>query len=179
METLAKASHLASLRNAPAAATAFAELLQYMDRHPGIVLPEAYLVGHVGRFVTFLMTSQLPEALAELRAAVLRELPVERIEMLSSMLVDVVAARRLEREVLAALRDAPAARQLEPLVVALKMIVGEEYQAPLEVAEVAKDVVKRIEQLRARPSPGPAPSTESTPIPDQPAGTDSGTIPHS
>ncbi len=37
---------------------------------------------------------------------------------------------------------------LEPLIVALQMLTGEEYNAPQEVVEVAKDVVKRIEEKK-------------------------------
>jgi hypothetical protein len=35
---------------------------------------------------------------------------------------------------------------MEPLIVALQILVGEDYNAPQEVVEVAKDVLKRIEE---------------------------------
>jgi hypothetical protein len=50
---------------------------------------------------------------------------------------------------LAVLRESPAAARFEPLVVGLQMLVGESFRAPQEVVEVAKDVVKRIEERRA------------------------------
>ena len=37
---------------------------------------------------------------------------------------------------------------MEPLIVGLQMLTGEEYNAPQEVVEVAKDVVKRIEEKK-------------------------------
>jgi hypothetical protein len=39
---------------------------------------------------------------------------------------------------------------MEPLIVALRMLTGEDYNAPLEVVEVAKDVLKRIEEKKKK-----------------------------
>ncbi|NIM12356.1 MAG: AAA family ATPase [Candidatus Aminicenantes bacterium] len=50
------------------------------------------------------------------------------------------------KEGLKILKNSACAPYLEPLVVALQMLTGEEYNAPLEVVEVAKDVIKRIEE---------------------------------
>ncbi len=58
-------------------------------------------------------------------------------------------ARGYEEEVLQLLTQTPAKTKLEPLVVAIRMILEQEFNAPQEVVEVAKDVVKRIEEERA------------------------------
>jgi len=41
---------------------------------------------------------------------------------------------------------------MKPLIVALQMLAGEEYNAPQEVVEVAKDVLERIEEKKAKPA---------------------------
>ncbi|MGQ0720553.1 MAG: tetratricopeptide repeat protein [Candidatus Eiseniibacteriota bacterium] len=70
------------------------------------------------------------------------------------------AANGLHREVLGTLRNTAAARKLEPLLVALQMMAGEDYSAPQEVVEVARDVVQRIRapltpSASAARAPGP------------------------
>lgn len=59
------------------------------------------------------------------------------------------AAAGFAQEGLALLRGSACASFVEPLIVALQMMTGESYNAPLEVVEVAKDVVKRIEEKKA------------------------------
>ena len=56
-----------------------------------------------------------------------------------------LAASGYAREALGLLVDSPAEPHLEPLVVALRMYIGEEVRSAVEIQEVAKDVVKRIE----------------------------------
>jgi len=46
------------------------------------------------------------------------------------------------------LKNSACAPYMEPLIVALQMLVGEDYNAPLEVVEVAKDVLKKIEEKK-------------------------------
>ncbi len=46
------------------------------------------------------------------------------------------------------LRNSACAPYMEPLIVALQMLLGEDYNAPLEVVEVAKDVLKKIEEKK-------------------------------
>ena len=46
------------------------------------------------------------------------------------------------------LRDAPSADLLEPLVVGLRLYLGEDVKAAAEITEVAKDVVQRIDERR-------------------------------
>ncbi|MEJ2154383.1 MAG: hypothetical protein P8X96_03535, partial [Desulfobacteraceae bacterium] len=57
-------------------------------------------------------------------------------------------AQGYEEEVLQLLTQTPAETKLEPLVVAIKMMLGQEFNAPQEVVEVAKDVVQRIDEKR-------------------------------
>jgi len=59
-----------------------------------------------------------------------------------------LAAGGYGREALNILKDSPSAEILEPLVVGLRMYVGEDVKAAAEIMEVGKDVVKRIEERR-------------------------------
>ena len=45
--------------------------------------------------------------------------------------------------------DTSAAPHLEPLIVALRMVSCDAYSAPLEVVEVARDVLERIKAIRS------------------------------
>ncbi|MBZ4219919.1 MAG: ATP-binding protein [Chlorobium sp.] len=56
-----------------------------------------------------------------------------------------LAASGYAREALGILVDSPAEPHLEPLVVALRLYIGEEVKSAIEIQEVAKDVVKRID----------------------------------
>ncbi|MBA3030948.1 MAG: hypothetical protein FP816_19340 [Desulfobacteraceae bacterium] len=49
------------------------------------------------------------------------------------------------KEALEILLESEAKKHLEPLVVGLKMVLGEDVKTAPEIREVAKDVVKRIE----------------------------------
>jgi hypothetical protein len=53
------------------------------------------------------------------------------------------------KEGLNILKNSVSAPYVEPLIVALQMLSGEEYNAPQEVVEVAKDVLKQIEEKKA------------------------------
>jgi len=50
--------------------------------------------------------------------------------------------------ILSHLRESPSAALLEPLVVGLRLYLGEDVKAAAEIMEVAKDVVQRIEERR-------------------------------
>jgi len=63
-------------------------------------------------------------------------------------LVVELAASGYSQETLDILRDSTSAKILEPLVVGLQLFVGEDVKAAAEIMEVAKDVVKRIEERR-------------------------------
>jgi tetratricopeptide (TPR) repeat protein len=49
------------------------------------------------------------------------------------------------------LKNSACALYAEPLIVALQMLTGEEYNAPQEVVEVAKDILKQIEEKKSSP----------------------------
>ena len=66
-------------------------------------------------------------------------------------------------EALKIVSESPSAQLLEPLVVGLRLHLGEDVKAPAEVMEVASDVVRLIEQMRDDARPGeeaPAGRTE-------------------
>ena len=79
---------------------------------------------------------------------------VEKAEMVKGdidsaidLFVD-LAAGGYGGEALEILRDSASAEILEPLVVGLRMFVGEDVKAAAEIMEVGKDVVKRIKKRR-------------------------------
>jgi len=61
-----------------------------------------------------------------------------------------LAASGHTKEALAILANSPVEKHLEPLVVGLKLFIGEEVKTAVEILEVAKDVVKRIEDRQAK-----------------------------
>ncbi|MCB2188795.1 MAG: AAA family ATPase [Deltaproteobacteria bacterium] len=90
------------------------------------------------------------EALQELA------IPLKEVELIkhsvnpaTETLAAIAAAGQAEAA-LELLEESPSALVLEPVVVALKMYLGQEPSAPQEVREVAKDVVQRIEAWRER-----------------------------
>jgi len=66
-------------------------------------------------------------------------------------------------EALATLMGSHAKARLEPLVVALQILDGQSPNAPQEIAEIAKDIIARIEQRRQAASSTPAASKTSAP----------------
>jgi tetratricopeptide (TPR) repeat protein len=52
------------------------------------------------------------------------------------------------KEGLDILKKSPSAGFIEPLIIALQIMVGEEYNAPQEVVEVARDVLKKINNMK-------------------------------
>jgi hypothetical protein len=62
------------------------------------------------------------------------------------------AAAGFAKEGLAVLKNSACAPYMEPLIVGLQMLAGEVYNAPLEVVEVAKDVLKRIQEKKNKSS---------------------------
>ena len=60
-----------------------------------------------------------------------------------------LAAAGYANEALEILRDSPSAGILEPLVVGLRLFVGEDVRVAAEILEVGRDVVKRIEERQA------------------------------
>jgi tetratricopeptide (TPR) repeat protein len=60
-----------------------------------------------------------------------------------------IAAAGSPKEALLLLQDSPKAAELEPLVIALQLHLREDVTAPVEMREVAEEIVKRIEKRRA------------------------------
>ena len=59
-----------------------------------------------------------------------------------------LAACGQAKEAIRLLEDSPSADLLEPLIVGLRLYAGEDVKRAAEIIEVAKDVVKRIEERR-------------------------------
>ena len=57
-----------------------------------------------------------------------------------------LAASEHTKEALGILVNSPVQKHLEPLVVGLKLHMGEDVKTVTEILEIAKDVVKRIEE---------------------------------
>jgi len=99
-----------------------------------------------------LMGSGRREESLELFASLLDRDPPHDREFLR--LVTALATRSasvgLGKQALAAIESSPAAKALEPLVVALKRHAGLEVSAPHEIDEIAADIVEAIRAL----SPG-------------------------
>ena len=75
------------------------------------------------------------------------EMVKEALDASIEMLIE-LAADGYEKEVLEIVRDSASAEMLEPLVVGLRLYVGEDVKVAAEIMEVGKDVVKRIEEKR-------------------------------
>ena len=74
-----------------------------------------------------------------------------------------LAAAGSGREALEILRNSPSADILEPLVVGLRLFLGEDVKVAAEILEVGKDVYKRIQQRRDEIQA----QTEANNIPDK------------
>jgi hypothetical protein len=61
-----------------------------------------------------------------------------------------LASSGYANEALELLMNSPSAKHVEPLVVGLKLYIGEDVKTAVEILEVAKDVVKRIEDRKKR-----------------------------
>lgn len=97
----------------------------------------------------FGLASQWEEAFAQARLFADDDLALSKFpDDVIDFFVCAAAAGKAE-EALRAIKGTKAESAMEPLVVALKMAAGNPFRAPQEVVEVAKDVLKRIEE-RAR-----------------------------
>lgn len=95
------------------------------------------------------MDEQWLEALAAGRAALLMgPLPPEQHEVIITLFIDIIAAgeARAARD---ALEGIPSPDQMAPVIVALDLMLGEPTNPPREVEAVARDIIARVEQLRA------------------------------
>ncbi len=75
-----------------------------------------------------------------------KQCPKELISFFTS-----AAAEGFANKSLQILIDSQCAPYVEPLIVALKMINGDEYNAPQEVIEVAMDIIKEIDGKKSKP----------------------------
>ena len=75
------------------------------------------------------------------------EVPQKNVSFATELFVTIAAIGH-SREALEILRESAWAEILEPIVVALRLMAGEDVKAAAEIMEVAKDVVKRIEERR-------------------------------
>ncbi|MDX9980957.1 MAG: ATP-binding protein [Lentisphaeria bacterium] len=80
-----------------------------------------------------------------------REWVAAKVEDMVALFAELVAAG-LTAKALALLGESPSAEVLEPILVALKMELGTGIHVAPEIAEVAGDVRKRFEEVRARRS---------------------------
>jgi len=88
------------------------------------------------------------EALEILKGYLAKPQRVEQSVDITTESVVELAASGYGREVLDIVWESPSSKILEPLVVGLQLFVGEDVKAAAEIMEVARDVVKRIEERR-------------------------------
>ena len=88
------------------------------------------------------------EALETLKGYLAKPQRVEQSVNITTESVVELAASGYGREVLDIVRESPSSKILEPLVVGLQLFVGEDVKSAAEIMEVARDVVKRIEERR-------------------------------
>jgi hypothetical protein len=109
------------------------------------------------------LRDQWAEALIEASNALADEHVVEHMQPLITGFFFGAAVAGHVTESLAVLSASPAASKLEPLLTALQILNGQTPNAPHEVLEVAKDIVKRIETLRASQAPTITPTKKTLP----------------
>lgn len=94
------------------------------------------------------VSKQRRQALEEAQNALRDLVFVEKNQpLILNFFVD-AAATGLVSESLAILSESPAAGKLEPLITALQVLDGQTPNAPTEILEVAKDIVKQVDTLR-------------------------------
>lgn len=106
--------------------------------------------------VVLAMRDQWAEAFDAAKLALADELIAKHMQPDIAVFFFGAAATGHVAEAIAVLSASPAAAKLEPLLVALQILNGQTPNAPYEVLEVAKDIVKQIETIRgsARPAVG-------------------------
>ncbi|MBI5552756.1 MAG: hypothetical protein HY911_14705, partial [Desulfobacterales bacterium] len=107
--------------------------------HVGAIVEKSLVLLHLGRS---------EEASTLLKTVLNRpDLLEDHYNPIMGRLMD-FAAQGFESETLKMMTRTPTGAKMEPLIVALKMMLGQEMNAPQEVMEVAKDVVARIHKKR-------------------------------
>ena len=66
-----------------------------------------------------------------------------------ALFVDLTARGQAPRA-LQVLQDSPARQELEPLIIGIRIFLGEEVKVAAEILEIGRDVAQRIEQRRAQ-----------------------------
>lgn len=112
--------------------------------------PDAFPAWHGLIRVLFDKLRQPKKATEVLREYLEKTEMVEKTVNSTTELFVHVAAAGYGREALKILVESPSAEILEPLVVGLRMYVGEDVKVAAEIMEVGKDVVKRIEERRKK-----------------------------
>lgn len=107
----------------------------------------ACIIGALGKWPAAL--AEAPRFLADLAYA------REDMSEIINFFINAAAAGQA-REALTCLTASPAKLHFDPLIVALQMVLGEDYNAPQEVVEVARDVVARIDACKRAPVSPPA-----------------------
>jgi hypothetical protein len=98
--------------------------------------------------MALLVNGSWQEALDEARRAMADEDLVRKMSPLFTEIFSLVAASGHAAEAMDVLKSSPANRALEPLLVALQIMAGEDPNAPQEVIEVANDIVENVENIR-------------------------------
>ncbi|MBK9262324.1 MAG: hypothetical protein IPM54_21285 [Polyangiaceae bacterium] len=101
---------------------------------------------------------ELPKKHADLTSTTAEQVATQ--EEVRQLLVFAAATGQVA-EAIAVLSASPAAARFEPLLTALQLLNGQAPNAPHEVLEVAKDIVKRVEKLRASLAPATTPAKKS------------------
>lgn len=130
------------------------------DLTEAISLDSSFLSARFGRGFVVLAMGRSTDALADLAALASGE---DKKEARTKMVTDLSIALAEKGEVrttLETVRKSSMATQLEPLVVALAKLTGEDVSAPAEIEEIAADIMKQIQEgTEARSSRASTPAT--------------------
>jgi tetratricopeptide (TPR) repeat protein len=116
--------------------------------------PDAYvsnLAGSLNNLGKLLVEMRRSDEALPIFAELLDSAPVANTDVLIRRTVPLairLAARGFGARVLTTTEASPAAPSLEPLTVALHRYLGQETHAPLEIDEIAKDLLKEIEAIK-------------------------------
>lgn len=131
------------------AITVYDEVVGRFGKRKEVPLAELVTITLFNKGITVAALGRLGETVGCFTAALRRESFLgKHQERFVSFLV-MLAGEGMDAEILDAIEASPAAKRLEPLVVALRIHRGEEIHGPQEVMEVAGDIVKRIAEIRA------------------------------
>jgi len=112
------------------------------------VRPDLAIYQVIAAFI-YIRCGKVTEALEAANRYMANPSPEEHFIENSIQLLTEIAAAGYAKEALLLLKDSSKTEVLEPLLVGLRLFVGEDVQAPVEVVEVAQDIVARIEKRSA------------------------------